>query len=56
MQEWFLNFFGSLLKKILNKKILLASMKKLMNTDSRTESRHRILPLLTISDWLVFST
>jgi len=48
MRQWFLNFFGSLLKKILIKMILLASMKTLTNTEACTESRHRILPRLTI--------
>jgi hypothetical protein len=49
MRQWFLNFFGSLLKKILNKKIFLASMKTFSNTETCTESRHRIFPRLTIS-------
>ncbi len=58
MRQWFLNFFGSLLKKILNKKILLASMKIHLNTETCTESRHRILSLslvgflhVIISNW-----
>jgi hypothetical protein len=42
-------FFRSLLKKILNTKILLASMKTLTDTETCAESRHRILPRLTIS-------
>jgi hypothetical protein len=49
MRQWFLNFFGSLLEKILIKMILLASMKTLTNTEACTESRHRILPRLTIT-------
>ncbi len=48
MRQWFLNFFGSLLKKILIKMILLASMKTLTNTEACTESRHGILSRLTI--------
>jgi hypothetical protein len=50
--QWFLNVFGSTLKKLLNKKILLAFMKtimKIMNTETFTESRHRIFPRLTLS-------
>jgi hypothetical protein len=37
------------LKKILIKKIFLASMKTLTNTETCTESRHRIILRLTIS-------
>jgi hypothetical protein len=45
MRQRFLNFVGIRSNKMLNKKILLASM----NTETCTESRHRILARLTIS-------
>ncbi len=55
MRHWFLNFFGSLLKKILNKKILLASIRTLTNIETCNESRHRILILarltITVIGW-----
>jgi hypothetical protein len=49
IRQWFLPFFGSLLKKILFKKIFLASMKTLTNTETYTQSRRRIILWLTIS-------
>ncbi len=46
IRQCFLTFF---VKKILNNKIWLASMKILTNTEICTESNYRILPRLTIS-------
>jgi hypothetical protein len=45
----FLNFFAGLLKKILNKKILLAAMKTLTNSETCIESHITVLFRLTIS-------
>jgi hypothetical protein len=49
MRQWFLNFLVGLLRKILNTKILIASMKTLMNSETFTVSRIKILLRLTIS-------
>jgi hypothetical protein len=56
MRQWFLTFFGSLLKKIFLKKILLASLKTLTKNETRPESGHRSLSRLTISVIGWFST
>ncbi len=55
MHQWFLNFLVGLLKKILNTKILIASMKKLMNSETFTVSRIKFLLRITISAIRQFS-
>jgi hypothetical protein len=49
MRQWFLNFLVALFRKILNTKILIAFMKTLTNSETRTLSRIKILLRLTIS-------
>ncbi len=50
--QGFLNFLVSLLRKILNTKILIASMKTLLNSETCTISRIKIL----LRHWSIFST